>query len=257
MSPVTTTPVAESKVAVVTGAGNRRVGWFVADALAARGFALVLPSRRAGTAADEVRARGHPAADVQADLANEADVRRLVERTLAEFGRLDVLVTCAGTWEAGRLEDVTAADVVRHFEANVLATFLIARHAGLAMTRQPAGGCIVTVGDWAVARPYVNHAAYFATKGAIPAMTRCLAVELGTRNPAVRVNCVEPGPVLPQPDRPAAEWEHVAARGTLVGRAGRPENVAAAVLHFIDNDFVTGACLPVDGGRTVFAPDPA
>jgi pteridine reductase len=68
---------------------------------------------------------------------------------------------------------------------------------------------------------------------------------------------VEPGPVLPQPDRPAAEWEHVAARGTLVGRAGRPENVAAAVLHFIDNDFVTGACLPVDGGRTVFAPDPA
>jgi pteridine reductase len=249
--------VGESKVALVTGAGNRRVGWFVADALAAREFALVLPYRRAGAAADEFRARGHTALGVQADLAAEADVRRVVEQTLAEFGRLDVLVTCAGAWAAGRLEDVTAADVVRHFEANVLGTFLIAREAGLAMTRQPAGGCIVTVGDWAVARPYPDHAAYFATRGAIPAMTRCLAVELGTRNPNVRVNCVEPGPVLPPPDRPAGEWEQAAARGTLVGRAGRPENVAAAVLHFIDNDFVTGACLPVDGGRTVFAPDPA
>src|SRR5690349_289342 len=249
--------VAESKVALVTGAGNRRVGWFVADALAGRGFALVLPSRRPGsTAADEFRARGHTALGLQADLTSDESVGRLVEQTLTEFGRLDVLVTCAGLWEAGRLEDVTAADVVRHFEANVLATFLIAREAGLAMTRQPTGGCIVTVGDWAVARPYPDHAAYFATRGAIPTMTRCLAVELGTRNPNVRVNCVEPGPVLPPPDRPPGEWERAAARGTLVGHAGRPDNVAVAVLSLVDNDFITGACLPVDGGRTVFAPDP-
>lgn len=248
----------ESKVAMVTGVGNRRVGWHVADALAGRGYALVLPSRRAGSpAADEFRTRGHKATGLQADLADDADVRRLVDHALSEFGRLDVLVTCAGQWEAGRLDDVTAANVVRHFQANVLATFLIARQAGLAMTRQPTGGCIVTIGDWAVARPYPNYAAYFATKGAIPALTRCLAVELGTRNPAVRVNCVEPGPVLPQPNRPPGEWEQAAARGTLVGRPGRPENIAAAVLSFIDNDFITGACLPVDGGRTVFAPDPS
>jgi pteridine reductase len=250
--------VGESKVAVVTGVGNHRVGWFVADALAARGFALVLPSRRAGsTAADEFRARGHTATSIQANLADDADVRKLVEQTLSEFGRLDVLVTAAGAWETKRFEDVTAADVVRHFEANVLGTFLIAQHAGLAMTRQLSGGSIVTFGDWAVARPYTNHAAYFATRGAIPTLTRCLAVELGTRNPAVRVNCVEPGPVLPPSDGPADEWERGAAHGTLVGRAGRPENIIAAVLHFIDNDFVTGACLPVDGGRSVFAPDPA
>lgn len=250
--------MAESKVALVTGAGNRRVGWFVADALAARGYALVLPSRRAtSAAADEFRARGHTAISIQADLAADAAVRRLVEQTLSDFGRLDVLVTCAGTWEAKQLEDVSAADVVRHFEANVLGTFLCAQHAGLAMTKQPTGGCIVTVGDWAVVRPYPNHAAYFATKGAIPTLTRCLAVELGTRNPAVRVNCVEPGPVLPPPDRPPGEWEQAAARGTLVGQPGRPENIVAAVLSLIDNDFITGACLPVDGGRTVFAPDPA
>jgi pteridine reductase len=249
--------VAESKAAIVTGVGHHRVGWYVADALAGRGYALVLPSRRAGSAAaDEFHSRGHQAIGLQADLTDDADVRRLVEHTLSEFGRLDVLVTCAGAWEAGRLEDVTAADVIRNFQANVLATFLIARQAGLVMTRQPAGGCMVTVGDWAVARPYPNYAAYFATKGAIPTLTRCLAVELGTRNPAVRVNCVEPGPVLPQPNRPPGEWEQAAARGTLVGRPGRPENIAAAVLSFLDNDFVTGACLPVDGGRTVFAPDP-
>ena len=168
-----------------------------------------------------------------------------------------MLATCAGAWESGRLEDVTAADVVRHFEANVLSTFLCAQHAGLAMTRQPTGGCIVTIGDWAVVRPYANHTAYFATKGAIPTLTRCLAVELGTRNPAVRVNCIEPGPVLPPSDGPSDEWKQAATRGTLVGRPGRPENIVAAVMFFIDNDFVTGTCLPVDGGRTVFAPDPS
>ena len=97
------------------------------------------------------------------------------------------------------------------------------------MVRQPEGGCIVNFGDWALARPYLNYAAYFATKGAIPALTRCLAVELGTRNPRVRVNCILPGPVLFPPDMPKAEREE-AIRSTLVQREGQPENVAAAVL---------------------------
>ena len=83
-------------------------------------------------------------------------------------------------------------------------------------------------------------------------MTRCLAVELGTRNPRVRVNCVLPGPVLFPPDMPEAEREE-AIRSTLVQREGQPENVAAAVLFLVENDFVTGVCLPVDGGRTIYA----
>jgi pteridine reductase len=120
------------------------------------------------------------------------------------------------------------------------------------MVRQPEGGCIVTFGDWALARPYLNYAPYFVTKGAIPALTRCLAVELGTRNPRVRVNCVLPGPVLFPPDMPEAEREE-AIRSTLVQREGQPENVAAAVLFFVESDFVTGVCLPVDGGRTIYA----
>jgi pteridine reductase len=122
----------------------------------------------------------------------------------------------------------------------------------LTMVGQPEGGCIVNCGDWASARPYLNYAPYLVSKGAIPALTRCLAVELGTRNPRVRVNCVLPGPVLFSPDMPKAERAE-AIRSTLVRREGKPENVAAAVLFLVENEFVTGVCLPVDGGRTIYA----
>src|SRR5207253_1069499 len=111
---------------------------------------------------------------------------------------------------------------------------------------------IVTIGDWAVARPYLDYATYFAAKGAIPTLTRMFAVELGTRNPKVRVNCIQPGPVMMPPDLPTPERREAIA-STLVKHEGSPRNVAQAVLAFIDNDFVTGACLPVDGGRTVYA----
>jgi pteridine reductase len=247
-----------SRVALVTGSGKRRVGWHVAEALAARGYALAVHYRHSEAEAAEsvasFRERGVKAVALQADLTDEGSVRALVEETLGRFGRLDVLVNCAAAWRRQRLEEVTAADVRHFFETNTLATFLCSQQAGLAMVRQPEGGCVVTLGDWAVARPYVNYAAYFPSKGAIPTLTRCLAVELGSRNPNVRVNCVLPGPVLLPPDLPEAERRQ-AIEATLVKREGRPENVAQAVLFFLDNDFVTGVCLPVDGGRTVFAPD--
>jgi pteridine reductase len=83
-------------------------------------------------------------------------------------------------------------------------------------------------------------------------LTRTLAVELATRNRAVRVNCILPGPVMLPPDLPAAERQEAIA-GTLVKREGTPENIAQAVLFLIDNDFVTGICLPVDGGRMIFS----
>ena len=250
--------MAIQQVALVTGAGKRRVGSYVADALAARGFSLAIHYRssaeEANAAADEYQRRGVEAVAIRADLTDEQAVRALIEKTLGRFGRLDVLVNCAATWQSKRLEDVTAADVRGHFETNTLGTFLCAQHAGLAMVRQPEGGCIITFGDWAEARPYVNYAAYFPSKGAIPSLTRCLAVELGTRNPRVRVNCILPGPVLLPPELPFDERQQ-AINATLVKREGSPEHIAKAVLHFIDNDFVTGACLPVDGGRTVFSID--
>lgn len=246
-----------AKVALVTGAGKRRVGWHVADALAKRGYSLVIHYRSSATEAQaavaEFKSQGVRAIALQADLTDEVAVKSLITRTLDEFGRLDVLVNCAADWKPKKLEQVTAADVRHYFETNTLSTFQCSQHAGLAMAAQPDGGNIVTIGDWATHRPYLDYAAYFPSKGAIPTLTRTLAVELGTRNPNVRVNCILPGPVMLPPDLPAAERDEAIA-GTLVKREGRPENIAQAVLFFVDNDFVTGVCLPVDGGRAIFAP---
>lgn len=242
------------KVALVTGSAKRRIGRHVADALAGRGYAVVIHYRTSKSDALEAVAayesRGGAALAIQADLGDENAVRGMIEKTLAHFGRLDVLVNCAAEWKSRKLEDVTAEDVRHNFDVNTLGTFLCSQHAGLAMVKQPEGGSIITVGDWATERPYLDHAAYFVSKGAIPTMTRCLAVELGTRNPNVRVNCILPGPVMLPADLSEAERRE-AIDGTLLKREGRPENIAQAVLFLIDNDFVTGICLPVDGGRMI------
>ncbi|HKD38005.1 MAG TPA: SDR family oxidoreductase [Pirellulales bacterium] len=248
--------MAKDKVALVTGAGKRRVGWHVAMALAERGYGIAVHFNRSKDEAEltvaELKTAGGDAIAVQADLTDEAAARAMVDQTLAHFGRLDVLVNCAAVWKSKRLEDVTAADVRMHFETNALGTFLASQQAGLAMTRQPEGGLIVMLGDWAEARPYLNYAAYFPSKGAVSTMTRVLAVELASRNPRIRVNCIMPGPVMIPRDLPAAEREE-AINATLVKHEGSPKNIAEAVLSFIDNDFVTGVCLPVDGGRTIYA----
>jgi pteridine reductase len=248
--------MAKDKVALVTGAGKRRVGWHVATVLANRGYAIAVHFNRSRVEAEQtvadLKKNGGEAIAVQADLTDEAAARAMVDETLAQFGRLDVLVNCAAVWKSKRLEDVTAADVRMHFETNALGTFLASQQAGLAMTRQPEGGLIVTLGDWAEARPYLNYAAYFPSKGAVSTMTRVMAVELASRNPRVRVNCIMPGPVMLPPDLPAAERQE-AINATLVKHEGSPTNIAQAVLSFIDNDFVTGVCLPVDGGRTIYA----
>lgn len=245
-----------NKVALITGSGKRRVGAHVADALAAEGYALIIHYRQSAAEANDsvarYRARGVEAIALAADLASETAVRDLVAEALRRCGRLDVLVNCAAIWESKRLEDVTAEDVRRHFEVNTLGTFLCCQQAGLAMTRQTEGGCIINIGDWAEQRPYLNYAAYFPSKGAIPTLTRTLAVELGTRNPRVRVNAILPGPVLLPPDLPEAE-KREAIDATLVRREGSPEHIARAVLYLIGNDFVTGDCLRVDGGRSVWA----
>jgi pteridine reductase len=246
----------QSHVALVTGSGKKRIGRHVAAALAQRGYQTIVhyhtSREEAEEAVAEFRRLGGQALALQADLADEKAVDQLFQTTVDRFGRLDVFVHCAGRWDKGRLEEVRAEDVRRHFEVNVLSTFLCARAAGLTMVLQPEGGCIITLGDWAVIRPYVNYAAYFASKGALTTLTRCLAVELGTRNPRVRVNCVEPGPVMLPPDL-AENERREAIEATLVQREGSPDHIARAVLALIDNDFITGVHLPVDGGRGIFA----
>jgi pteridine reductase len=248
--------MAVTRVALVTGSGKRRVGAVVADALARRGFALAIHYRTSGVeaaeTAAELRAHGVAVTTIAADLADEVAVRAMIDQVIHEFGRLDLLVNCAAIWERKALEAVTAADVRQHFDINALGTFLCCQHAGLQMVRQPEGGLIVNIGDWAEVRPYTGYAAYFPSKGAVTAITRSMAVELGTRNPNIRVNAILPGPVMLPADFPEAEKQEV-IQATLLKREGKPENVAQAVLAFLDNDFVTGVCLPVDGGRTIYA----
>lgn len=244
----------ERPVALVTGSGAPRVGAVIARHLAAAGYRLALHANRslreAEATAAELASQGSEAIALAADLRDPQAIEELVAAAHAHFGRLDVLVNSAAIWEPKPLEEAAAEEVRRHFECNTLAVYLCCRAAGLIMVQQPSGGAIVNIGDWATVRPYRNYSAYFASKGAIPTITRDFAVELAARNPRVRVNAVLPGPVMLPADLSQAERD-AAIAGTLVKREGTPEHVADAVLFLVRNDFVTGVCLPVDGGRTI------
>jgi pteridine reductase len=243
-----------SKVAMITGSGKRRVGNVIAGALAEKGYSIAVhyrgSDREATATVQELTTLGVDAASFAADVSNEQQVLQMFAAVKARFGRLDVLVTAAAIWEPQPLEEVTAEDVRRQFDINTLGTFLCCQQAGKIMIDQPDGGSIVTIGDWAIERPYEGYAAYFISKGTIPTMSRMLAVELARRNRRIRVNCILPGPVM-LPENLSQPEVQGAVAGTLLKRPGQPENVAQAVVFFAENDYVTGVCLPVDGGRTV------
>ncbi len=246
-------------VALVTGSGAPRVGREIAVQLARVGCRIALHANNslaeAEQAANEIRNDLSTEVIVTAgSLENPSVPTQLVEETHAEFGRIDILVNSAAIWRPTKLEAITAEEIRRYFEINALASFLCARAAGIRMADQPTGGSIINIGDWATVRPYLDHAAYFPSKGAVEAMTRSLAVELAQRNPSIRVNCIQPGPVMLADDVSASDAKRIAS-STLVGRIGTPQHVAHAVMFLCENDFVTGVCLPVDGGRSIYAPD--
>jgi pteridine reductase len=238
------------RVALVTG-GAARVGAVIVRALAEQGYRVGIHANtsldRAAELASDLNSVGHEAAAFGAELRDEDATRAMVDRVRRHFGRLDLLVNNAAAWEPTPLDSVMADDLRRFFEVNTVSTFVCCQQAGYWMTQQAEGGAIVNIGDWATQRPYKDYSAYFASKGSIPTLTRAFAVELA---PRVRVNAVLPGPVLMPTDLPAQVRDR-AVKGTLLQRAGRPENIAQAVLFFAENDFVTGVCLPVDGGRTI------
>ncbi|MCR9117152.1 MAG: SDR family oxidoreductase [bacterium] len=247
---------ADQPVAIVTGSGAPRVGNIIARRLAKLGCAVVIHANHsmdeARQTTQEIEAAGGTAIALQADLSSEEQCEQLIEKSFERFGRIDVLVNSAAIWESKPLESATAEDVRKHFEANTLGSWVCARAAGLKMVDQPTGGVIINIGDWAIVRPYKEYAAYFPSKGAIPAMTRSLAVELGERNSAIRVNAVLPGPVM-IPDQVTDEERRRTVNATIVKREGSADNIAHAVQFLIENDFITGVCLPVDGGRTIYA----
>lgn len=245
-----------NKVAMITGSGRERIGNLVARDLAEQGFAIALhyhaSDDEAAATIDALRANDVNCEAFKADVGVEADVEHMFQNVLERFGRLDVLVTTASIWQTASLEDTNAQDLLDNFKVNALGTFLCAKKAGLQMATQPEGGCIITIGDWAIERPYLDHSAYFVSKGTIPTLTRTLAIELAHRNPKVRVNCIHPGPVMFPPDSSETEKEEM-VESTLVKFAHCPESIAQSVHFLIANKFITGVALPVDGGRTIFA----
>ncbi len=249
----------DSPVALVTGSGAPRVGRAIAMHLANLGCRIAVHANRSQNDAEEVvesiqQQHGARAIVTLGTLTDESVPDRLVDETFSQFGRLDILVNSAAIWYPTPLERVTADDLRNYFEINTIGTFLCARAAGKKMADQSTGGSIVNIGDWATVRPYQDHAAYFPSKGAIEVMTRSLAVELSQWNKNIRVNCVQPGPVMLADDVSEEKASQI-ANSTLVGRVGTADHVAHAVQFLCENDFVTGVCLPVDGGRTIYAPD--
>ena len=243
-------------VALITGSGRLRIGNRIARALGERGYGIAMhynsSEDQARKALEEFRDLGIEAEAFQADVSKDRDVDRMFDAVGARFGHLDVLVTTASVWQAKKLEELSADDLRFNFDINTLGTFLCVRRAGLMMVEQESGGVVVTIGDWAIERPYPDHAAYFVSKGAIPTLTRTMAVELAARNPRVRVNCIHPGPVMAPPGlSPEELQERIDA--TLVKQADDPQTMVRTVMYFVDNPFVTGVCLPVDGGRTIYA----
>lgn len=235
------------------------MGRSIALHLASLGCRLAIHAHSSLVAAeqtvDDLRAAGRAEAiAVAADLADGDAAEAMVGQVVQKFGRIDILVNSAAIWYPTPLEQVTAEDVRRYLEVNTIGSFIVARAAGLRMVEQPMGGAIVQMGDWATIRPYLDHAAYFPSKGAIEAMTRSLAVELAHRNPRVRVNCIRPGPVL-LGDDVSPEGRRQIAAGVLLKRIGTPEQIAHAVQFLCENDFITGVDLPVDGGRCIYAHD--
>lgn len=242
-------------VAFVTGS-VARVGRCVAALLRHEHFRVVFHSHRNPEGARESLSQLPMDAEdwylVSGRVEDEATVERWRDEVQERFDRVDLLVNSAAIWDPKPLEETTAVDFNRYFEVNVLGSALTCKHFGLWMTRQTYGGAIINIGDWAIRRPYRDFAAYFPSKGAIEALTQSMAVELATRNPNVRVNAVLPGPVLLADNVSTAQREKIRTE-SLLQREGTADDVAAAILFLATSPFITGVCLPVDGGRTIYA----
>ncbi len=243
--------VLKGKAVLVTGAA-RRVGRTIALAFAGRGARVAVHYRESKAEAEktaaEIAARGGEAMTVRAELSKEAEVAAMVDAVAGRFGSLDVLVNNAAVFFRTPLETVTAGDWDRTLDANLKGVFLCSVHAGRRMLKQDGGGAIGSIADWAGLRPYTGYLPYCISKAGVIAMTQGLARTLA---PKVRVNAVAPGPVLVPSDLPEDEAREIMEK-TPMKRHGSPEDVAAAVVFLVEgSDYITGATLPVDGGRLV------
>lgn len=242
----------------VTGSGAKRVGRVVAEHFANFGYRVALHARssleEANALVAEFQVKNRTCMVTEGDIRSASAMEKAVSKILTQFGRLDVLVHCAAVWHWAPLEETTDAQLREQFEINTLGAYHVARSAGLAMVPQAQGGRIVLVGDWAVTRPYRDFSAYFLGKGAIETLVRSMAVELASRNPDIHVNGIMPGPVMLDPSITEERAERI-RKSSLIQRHGRPEDIAQAAYFLATQSFITGVCLPVDGGRTIWAPN--
>ncbi len=240
------------KVALITG--GRRIGSVVAAALATAGADVALVYNRSRAEADEtaasVRALGRRAIAVQGDVTSAGDCRRLVNWTVAELGRLDILINMASLYVAKPFNELTEADWDRQLAVDLRASFLCS-HAAAGPMKKAGGGRIINFADWVVAseRPrYPGYLPYYVAKAGVKALTEGLALELAADQ--ILVNAIAPGPILAPPEMSAEESASV-VKATPLGRWGGEAEIAKAVLFLIGSDFVTGETIRVDGGRHV------
>lgn len=245
----------QDKAAIVTGATSG-MGRATALLFAREGASVVASGRdleHGATLVEEIRAHGGRAEFVAGDVSLHETNERLVAECVRAFGGVDMIVACAGMLGLGSATDVPVETWKKTLSVNLDAVFYLMRSALPVMQRR-GGGSIVVVGSIAAFKGFPNHAAYCASKGALLALVRQVAIDYG---PEVRVNLLCPGPVdtpvlwesavaFPDPSKAVAD----AGERTVLKRLGRPEDVARAALFLAssDSDWVTGTTLTVDGG---------
>ncbi len=249
----------ENKVAIVTGAGMG-IGQATALALAREGAKVAVADidDAAGNATvDQIRAAGGEAFFQHADVGSTDDVRRLVEETVARFGRLDVLVNNAGVAIAGTVTEISEEDWNRLINIHLSGTWRGMKFAIPHMVRG-GGGSIVNMASVQAIMGIQGWSGYSAAKGGIIALTQQAAVDYGGRN--IRVNAIAPGTIMTpmnekifaeaeDPDELIGTWNSWHA----LGRFGQPEEVADLVVFLASDEssFMTGDIIKIDGGMSI------
>src|SRR6478752_4240348 len=238
-----------NKVALVTG-GSRGIGAAIAKRLAADGASVAITYAKDASAAfavvKAIELDGGKAVAIQADAADAEAVKAAVEKTVATFGQLDVLVNNAGTAIPKTFEETTLEEMDRVIDINVRGT-LAATQA--ALKHMKSGGRIIMIGSSVGERVLTpGLVTYSATKGAVKMFSQALAREIGSRG--ITVNNVQPGPIDTELNPAAGEWAVPQKAATALDRYGRVEEIAATVAFVAgpESSYITGANLTVDGG---------
>jgi len=249
----TTLKKLSGKVAIVTGA-SKGIGAAIAKDLAAEGAAVVVNYSSSKEGAERVVAdiagKGGKAIAVQANVARQADIKRLFAEASKAFGRLDILVNNAGICEFAPLEEVTEEHIHKHCDLNVLGLLLSSKEA--LRHFDSAGGSIINISSVASTLTPPTSAVYSATKAAVDAITRTLAKELGRRN--IRVNAINPGMVETEGTHGGgiigSDFQKQTEAQTPLGRIGKPQDIGPAAVFLASSDaaWITGETLVIAGG---------